>query len=123
MADFGFNRDDITNLAHKLGTIQSDLTHREWVLLLAIFAAAANRAEVTDAATGSSSLPNPEVVGLADGAVGYPDAADLQKQLLNAYIPGKYFDDLASGNKTVGLQNPRAKTGSSGAGEGGQPDK
>ena len=108
MADFGFDRTDITSLALKLSTGQA-LTHQEWVLLLAIFAAAAARTGVTDAADNPLTLPEPTVSGQAATEIGgYTSAEQLKAQLLAAYIPGTYFDGMGLSNKTVGFRERAA---------------
>jgi hypothetical protein len=123
VADLEFNLTDVTSLATKLSGLQQDLTQQEHALLLAIFAAAAARATVTDASTSTSTLPQPQIVGQATGTdPGYTSAADLQNQLLNAYIPGNYFDGVNSiTEKTVGSRTQSARTAEPPANQGGQP--
>ena len=106
LADLEFNLQDISNLAQKLRGIQQSLSQQEHMLLLAIFAAAAARVTVSDPLAGTVTLPVPEIRGDTPGAGG-PQATlgDLQQQLLNAYIPGNYFDSVAGGNdKIVGMR-------------------
>lgn len=123
VADLEFNLTDVTNLAQKLSGLQQDLTQQEHQLLLAIFAAAAARATVTNAVTSTSTLPQPQVHGPASGAgPGYASAADLQEQLLNAYIPGNYFDGVNSiTEKTVGSRTESARIVEPPANQGGHP--
>jgi hypothetical protein len=94
VTDLQFGPSDITGLAEKLSVVQG-LTETEYGLLLAIFAAAAARVEVTDPGSGQSTLPKPQIVGQAPGP-NLPDvttvtSAQLQQQLLGAYIPGNCF--------------------------------
>lgn len=94
MTDLQFGPDDITGLAEKLSAV-TGLTETEYGLLLAIFAVAAARVEVTDPGTGQSTLPKPQIVGQAAGP-NLPDVTQvtpalLKEQILNAYIPGNYF--------------------------------
>jgi hypothetical protein len=124
VADIEFNLDDVTSLAQKLSNAKSalGLTPKEYDLLLLIFAAAAARAEVTDVEAGTSTLPNAkimgETVGPGDPAV---TSGDLQYQLLNAYIPGNYFQAVAPGQaSTIGDQSPSAQAKKPAADEGGQ---
>lgn len=86
MTDLEFTRADIEGLTRKLGGL--DLSSQERRLLLAIFAAAAKRAERTGKAGSSARIqeasvsPDPETQPRAQ-----PTLADLQSQLLNAYTP------------------------------------
>ncbi len=123
VADLKFNIDDITNLARKLSTLQPYLTQQEYKLLLAIFAAAAARAEVVDVPTSSSTLPEAEVVGQKrEALVGGVTAEALQNQLLNAYIPGSYFNEVTVlRSKVTGGEIPGAQAGNPAPDEGGQP--
>ena len=123
VADIEFNIVEVTSLAQKLGNAKSalGLTSKEYDLLLLIFAAAAARAEVTDVEAGTSTLPNAKIMGTTAGP-GDPavTSGDLQKQLLNAYIPGKYFEAVASGQaNTIGDQSPSAQAKKPAADEGG----
>ncbi len=102
MDDLEFQLHDITSLAQKLSTIQQSLTQQEHMLLLAIFAAAADRAVVSDPLAGTATLPVPEIQGEAAGGGGLQATlGDLQQQLLNAYVPGNYFDSVAAANKKI----------------------
>ena len=67
MADLEFNPQDIENLAQKISTLQQSLTEQERLLLLAIFAAAANRAKVSGGG-GTATLPIPELWGQKAGS-------------------------------------------------------
>src|SRR5712664_4779044 len=105
MADLEFNAQDIKNLAQKLGSLQQFLSVQERVLLLAIFAAAANHAEVSGAG-GTATLPLPELWGQKAGAGPGQETTlgGLQQQLLNAYVPGNYFDSVTKKtDKIVGM--------------------
>jgi len=90
-----FSINDITSLANKLSTIQN-LSAQDRALLLAIFAAAAARAEVTDSANAISTLPVAQIVGSSaeagDAGVTPATPQSLQEQLLTSYIPGNYFE-------------------------------
>lgn len=86
MADLEFNRREIEDLARKLSTLESSLTVQERALLLAIFAAAADRANQTG--PGVAALPQ------ASGTDEEATLADLQQQLLSAHTPGNSFNDV-----------------------------
>jgi hypothetical protein len=107
VADFEFNLENVTSLAGKLKAANLDLSSEEHQLLLAIFAAAAARAQVTDPMARTSTLPLPEIIGQTSGTGPDLTLGDLQQQLLNAYIPGNYFQAVDTEVlKTVGLQGP-----------------
>ena len=124
VADFVFSLDEVTSLAQKLSNVKSalGLTPQEYDLLLLIFAAAAARAEVTDVEAGVSTLPNAKIwgqtVGPGDPAV---SSGDLQYQLLNAYIPGNYFQAVKPGQASTigGDTSPSAQAKEPGPDEGG----
>jgi hypothetical protein len=78
MASFEFDREEIEELARKLGSLAAQLSDRERELLLAIFSAA--RVHVSLHVPTDSSDP----VELT--------LADLQEQILNAFIPGEGID-------------------------------
>jgi hypothetical protein len=104
MADLEFNPQDITDLADKISTLQ--FTEQQRLLLLAIFAAAANRTEVSGGG-GTATLPMPELWGEIAGSGVGQDAAlgGLREQLLNAYVPGNYFDSATRRrDKIVGMR-------------------
>lgn len=104
MADLEFNLQDITDLAGKMSALE--LTEQERMLLLAIFAVAAEHAEVSGGG-GTATLPMPELWGKVAGS-GVGDETNLgglQQQLLNAYVPGNYFDSATALNeKIVGMR-------------------
>jgi len=106
MADLSFNKADINSLTQKLKNVQESLglTEHEYRLLLAIFAAAADRINLNNpAANNSSTLPLPEIFGAAPDAVADPNVTlgDLQNQLLNAYIPGSSFSETSNPPRIV----------------------
>ena len=118
--DLEFSLDDVTSLAQKLSSIQQNLSAQEYKLLLAIFAAAAARATVTNQAAKKSTLPQAHVVGQRSGRIPDQSLGDLQDQLIRAYIPGNYFeavDPVAA--STIGDQTPSAQAEKPPAGEGG----
>lgn len=122
MTDLQFGPDDITGLTQKLSAVQG-LTETEYGLLLAIFAAAAARVEVTDPGTGQSTLPKPEIVGQAPGP-NLPDVTQvtplqLQQQLLTAYIPGNYFGGSGIVARITGGDPPSGQVGNPTVVEGG----
>ncbi len=86
MADQRFSRREIAELARKIGELR--LSENERTLLLAIFAAAADSAVRTPG--GEARLAEAEVQGEPESG----ELGDLQRQLLNAYIPGNSFDSL-----------------------------
>ena len=95
MPNLEFNQQNISDLADTVSTLLPNLTQLERVLLLAIFAAAAARAEPSGAG-GTATLPLAEIKGGVAGSVGsQPATVDaLKQQLLNAYIPGNDFNSL-----------------------------
>jgi hypothetical protein len=108
VGDFEFTLEQVTSLAQKLSKVQQDLQPEEYKLLLAIFAAAAARATVTNQAAHTSTLPEPHVVGQASGPIPQQSLNDLQDQLINAYIPGNYFQAVdPTKGRTTGDQNQR----------------
>jgi hypothetical protein len=82
MAYLEFNREEIESLIEKLSMLEFSEQERE--LLLAIFAAAADRAQQT----------GPTEAKLPQASAGQETLADLQQQLLNAYTPGNSFDSV-----------------------------
>jgi hypothetical protein len=110
VADLEFNLNDVTSLAEKLKALQPNLSQQEYMLLLAIFAAAAARATVTSQAAQTSTLPVPEISGQkATTPISRVTPETLKNQLLNAYIPGNYFQavdpstqDKITGDRTTG---------------------
>jgi len=82
---FRFDKDAIDRLADQLGRCAKDhFSESEWKLLLAIFAAAADRVEIW------GRLPGAQVDD-SQGKIENPrDAtvAELREQLLGAYVPG-----------------------------------
>ncbi len=96
MDEVYFTREEIAGLAEQLSGLQS-LTPGQRKLLLAIFAAAADRTMPT---------AKPDLVMLPAPQLKNPKLQDLQQQLLNAYLPGNDFDDIistaASGKITEG---------------------
>jgi hypothetical protein len=100
MADLEFTRQEIEDLTRKLSTLESIFSEQERALLLAIFAAAADRATQTD--LDVSTLPEASSdqapgVGAETGTDEQATPADFQQQLLNAYTPGNSFDSVTRG--------------------------
>ena len=113
MDDVQFSLEEITGLAQELSTLAT-LTPEQRQLLLAIFAAAADRA--TPATTpGKASLPAIGIKPLTSesGASTPVDPADLKQQLLNAYVPGNDFTDVTEPPKS-GKITPTHPAGSGG---------
>ena len=94
VADLHFTLAQVTSLAEKLSKVQG-LSTEERDLLLAIFAAAAARAKVINEKAGTSTLPEAEVSSQASKPSDDVTPEILQSQLLNAYIPGNYFQAAA----------------------------
>lgn len=93
MANLEFNRQEIEDLTRKLSTLE--FSEQERALLLAIFAAAADRATQTD--LGVATLPEAspdQAPGAGAGTDEQATLADFQQQLLNAYTPGNSFDSV-----------------------------
>jgi hypothetical protein len=90
-----FTHREIADLADKISEAAHVLTDKERVLLLAIFAIAADQAQLVDPEQGIVELPaaridDPEVT-----------RGELKLQLLRAYTPGKFFDEVHKSRKTV----------------------
>src|SRR5713101_6448818 len=109
MAELQFSQQEIENLAQKLSRIQPSLSERESTLLLAIFAAAADRAKRSG--PDGATLPGFEIRNPppAAGTGQQVTLTGLQQQLLNAYIPGNDFN-FASEPKVVGPPPPSKNT-------------
>jgi hypothetical protein len=76
MADLEFSRDDIASLIEKISTLQPDLSDQELLLLMSIFALAAEHT------VPAGALFQPP------GFIPPPTVEDLKQQLLQAYSPG-----------------------------------
>lgn len=102
MANLEFSQQDIEDLARKLSTLQPFLSDQERALLLAIFAAAAGSAKPSG--LSGATLPKAGIVGQAAeaGTAAPVTAADLQRQLLGAYVPGNDFGSVTSGLPDTG---------------------
>jgi hypothetical protein len=105
MRDLEFSEADIENLAGKLSAIEHRLTDHERDLLLAIFAAAADRARpagqhrpATLRAAQISARPETD----AENQV---TSEELRDQLLKAYAPGNDFVFVTS-RKISGVKKP-----------------
>lgn len=113
MADLEFTEQNIQDLTRKLATLDAFFSDTERGLLLAIFAAAAERAKPYGSQHGGT-LPQATSLGLAPGqGAGTGQQANLprlQQQLLCAYIPGNSFDSVTQGGLTGRI------TGSPGSG-------
>lgn len=107
MADLQFSRQDIEDLAQKLSMVKPPLSEQESKLLLAIFAAAADRAKPSGP-DGGATLPEFEIRNQPPeaGADVPVTLTGLQEQLLNAYIPGNDFNFIVTG-KIVGEPEPK----------------
>jgi hypothetical protein len=103
MALLKFSRQEFQALVRKLSQQQPYFSPKERVLLLAIFAAAADRARPSGP-EGGVTLPVDEgwfqAPGVAVGTEQQATIADLQQQLLNAYLPGNSFDSVIQGGLT-----------------------
>jgi hypothetical protein len=105
MPELEFSKQQFDVFAGKVSSLQP-LTALERELLLAIFAAAAERAKLS-AGAGVGTLPLAAIKGEPQGTRGgqpvtaavltaqAPTAAVLKQQLLNAYIPGNDFGGLS----------------------------
>ena len=77
MAVLKFSRSDVEHLAEKLETLKADLSHREQVLLLAIFSAAAEQvSQVWPEDTGDTDLEN------------------LRYRLISSFLPDGFGDEF-----------------------------
>lgn len=90
MNEFSYTRDDIDELTHRLAQCATELSKQQWDLMLAIFAAAADRVDIgTDTSRGT--LPGAQV-NVSEGTIENPEEAtvkQLREQLRKAHIPGK----------------------------------
>ena len=84
MADVEFTTENLVSLAGRLSEIDPPLSDEEQKLLVAIFAAAVGRSKKVPSEE-SGTLPGTELNPPGDGQ---EDFSELQKQLLNSYIPG-----------------------------------
>ncbi len=103
MANLEFSRQEIVNLTRRVSNVDPPLSERETTLLLAIFAAAADRATPVGLG-GGATLPgfeirNPPAAARTEREM---TLSDLQQQLLNAYIPGSNPDPVIP-YKVVGV--------------------
>jgi hypothetical protein len=89
MADLEFSWKEFKGLTDKVSQVAPELSASQWNLLLAIFAAAADRAESSPDKM-SGTLPAAEVSDHPAKAEdpGGKNSADLRDQLLHAYMPG-----------------------------------
>jgi hypothetical protein len=94
MADLVFNQNEINSLCAKVSTLQPQLSDPERALLLAIFAAAAERARPIGP---KNEAALPLAVGSTQAPDAQPNAASLQQQLLNSYVAGNSFSDVVGG--------------------------
>jgi hypothetical protein len=96
MPDMEFTQEDIDGLVQKVATLAPDLDESERVLLLAIFAMAAEHAKPSR--PGRATLPQPASLGEfpqeIDESADQATLADLRQELLNAYITGNSFDSV-----------------------------
>jgi hypothetical protein len=91
MTEITYSRTEIDNLTRKLGEFaKAKLEDPEWALLLAIFAAAADRVVVSED-THSGTFPGVQISGTVEiiESPGESDAEKLRDQLLRAHTPGK----------------------------------
>ncbi len=89
MALFKFTWKEVDVLTDRLGSVATGLTEKEWSLLLAIFAAAADQVESGPDKTWGT-LPAPEIDGDIEKVEdpGESTAEELREQLLQSYVPG-----------------------------------
>jgi hypothetical protein len=108
MTDVTFNRKAIDDLTLKLGECaKAQLEEPEWNLLLAIFAAAADKL-VPSETKESGTLPGPQIDPdeKTDTTYAESDAEELREQLLHAYIPGKHPPGKLSSVTPIRTTNP-----------------
>jgi hypothetical protein len=90
MPDITFDWHQVKRLTNALGRFSTELDREEWALLLAIFAAAADKIDPSPDGK-SGTLPAAQIRGNGE-TVEDPresDAVELREQLLDAYTPGK----------------------------------
>lgn len=108
MYDLVFSRQEIADLAQKLNVLEPDLTDQERRLLVAIFAAAADRAQPVG--PSEATLPAADVGQTPDAGTGTGEQAslaDLQQQLLSAYTPGNSFESITQGGSQYSIRKPQ----------------
>jgi len=104
MTNLEFTQQDIERLVDKLAAVTSTLTQQERMLLVAIFAAAANQTQPSDT-PNAGLLPVPEFWGQERGTGArrglQPTTEELKRQLLDGYVPGKDFGGSTHIDKKV----------------------
>jgi hypothetical protein len=91
MTEITYSRKETDNLTQKLGEFaKAKLEDPEWALLLAIFAAAADRVVVSED-THSGTFAGVEISGIVEvvESPGESDVETLRDQLFHAHTPGK----------------------------------
>jgi hypothetical protein len=109
MTGVQFTLQDIEDLDQKLSTLQPFLSDKERNLLVAIFAAAVDRIEVstTDQGTLQGELPTPSLAQTLYARTDWQQTlADLQQQLLNAYIPEGDASPVDEGGMKAKITTP-----------------
>jgi hypothetical protein len=95
MADLEFTRKDIEDLTQKLATLSPVFSAQERALLLAIFAAAADRVQPRGP-NRPATLPVASSSGQELASDYSATLAHFQQQLLSAYIAGNSFDSITA---------------------------
>jgi len=112
MAELQFSRKELEDLARKVGTLQPFLSDKERELLLAIFASAEHHVTVSPTKPDHGAFDEVKVLGQELTEDENPTLGDLQRQLLNSYIPGNTQPEtgtpLGLTAKVTGLPPPPA---------------
>ena len=90
MADVKFTHKELLDLARKVGALHPFLSDKETEMLMAIFASAVEHVDVAKPGRGTLPSTTATLDAALDAAlVGKePGLAELQRQLLHAYVPG-----------------------------------
>ena len=90
MADVKFTHKELLDLARKVGALHPFLSDKETEMLMAIFASAVEHVDVAKAGRGTLPSTTATLDAALDAALAgkEPGLAELQRQLLHAYVPG-----------------------------------
>lgn len=87
-SDISFSRRDIDGLTDALSKMASQLTRRQWSLLVSIFAAAAANLEIDDD-TSKGTFSGVKIDGKPISGPKQKDVKELRDQLRKAHMPAK----------------------------------
>jgi hypothetical protein len=107
MANAAFSQKEIEDLARKLKTLEPFLNEKERALLLAIFAAAIDRAQGPAAVVEVARAAPPAAIRIQEreaAAESQATLADLLQQLGNAFTPGGDIDSITIGGVKIDIR-------------------